>query len=604
MRTFSKNGLIASALWSIGLSINGMAQESIYFENVTVFDGQRKIDATNVLIGRGKIEAIGNDVKSPDRSRKIDGKGRTLLPGMIDSHTHVWMESQLQQAAMFGVTTELDMMSVPENVAMFRKQQVDGKANDRADVYSAGAAVTVKGGHGTQFGFAVPTVEGAADSAQFVNERIREGSDYIKLILEDGRAYGRVIPTIDRDTFSIAVRAAHEKRKLAVAHVSTAANAQLALECDIDGLVHLFADQVVAPEWIDMAKAKKLFVVPTASVLSNTTGANMSKLVIDDEHLKPLLNQECVVNLTRAFPARPGQEQGWETLKENISKLNRAGIPILAGTDAANPGTDHGISMHQEMRLLVQAGLTNEQALAAATSIPAMHFKLADRGQIAPGMRADLILVDGDPTRDVANVARIVGVWKGGFPIDRSARIDSVKAEKVAAMNRPTAGKNKLVSDFEGKSVTAEFGAGWTSSTDALMGGTSTSRLGIVPGGADGSNSCMEVLGNIRAQQPAFAGAMFTPGAAEMQSADLSAYRKVSFWAKGIGDDIQVMLFTKKRGFQPSIQFIKAGKEWKRFEFKLSDFDGSDGTDVLGFWFGKATAGDFRFWLDHVQLEL
>ena len=67
---------------------------------------------------------------------------------MIDSHTHIWMESQLKQAAVFGVTTELDMMSIPENVAVFRKQQSDGKANDRADVFSAGAAVTVVGGHG------------------------------------------------------------------------------------------------------------------------------------------------------------------------------------------------------------------------------------------------------------------------------------------------------------------------------------------------------------------------------------------------------------------------------------------------------------------------
>ena len=157
------------------------------------------------------------------------------------------MESQLKQAAVFGVTTELDMMSIPENVAMFRKQQAEGQANDRADVFSAGAAVTVAGGHGTQFGFAVPTVDGAANAAQFVNERLREGSDYIKLILEDGAAYGRAIPTIDRETFSIAVRTAHEKGKLAVAHVSTAANATLALENDIDGLVHLFEEQTVSP---------------------------------------------------------------------------------------------------------------------------------------------------------------------------------------------------------------------------------------------------------------------------------------------------------------------------------------------------------------------
>ena len=588
----------------VSLTGNAIGQDALFFENVAVFDGQRKIDPTNVLVEGGKIKAIGKDVRSSELARKIDGNGKTLLPGMIDSHTHVWMESQLKQAAIFGVTTELDMMSVPENVAMFRKQQADGKANDRADVYSAGAAVTVAGGHGTQFGFAVPTVDCGANAAQFVNERIREGSDYIKLILEDGSTYGRNLPTIDRETFSIAVRTAHEKRRLAVAHVSTAANARLAVENDIDGLVHLFCDQVATTEWIEMAKSKNLFVVPTASVISNSTGANLTKLVIDDEYLKPLIGQECIANLTRSFPARVGQVVGWETLNENIGKLNRAGIPILAGTDAANPGTDHGVSMHQEIRMLVTAGLTPEQALAAATSVPAKQFHLSDRGQIAPGLRADLILVEGDPTKDVANVARIVGVWKGGYPINRAAHIESVKAEQVAMKNRPTAGKNKLVSDFDGEKISAEFGAGWASSTDTIMGGTSTSRLDIVPSGAEGSKSCMEVSGQIRSKQPAFGGAMYSPGAAEMQAANLSAYRKISFWIKGTGDDIQVMLFTQKRGFQPSIQFLKADNKWKRFEFKLADFDGSDGTDVLGLWFGKSQAGEFKFWIDQVQLEL
>ena len=604
MRNYSGYWLLVGTLGSLGSCVTSIAQESILFESVAVFDGERKIDATNVLIEGGKIKAVGKEVKALASSKKISGTGKTLIPGMIDAHTHVWMESQLQQAAMFGVTTELDMMSVPENVAMFRKQQADGKANDRADVFSAGAAVTVKGGHGTQFGFAVPTVDGASDAAQFVNERVREGSDYIKLILEDGSAYGRTIPTIDRETFSIAVRTAHEKRKLAVAHVSTAANARVAVESDVDGLVHLFADQNVSPEWLAMAKTKKLFVVPTASVLSSTAGANLSKLVIDDPFLKPLLNRETIANLTRAFPVRAGQEKDWEVLKENIGKLRQAGIPVLAGTDAANPGTDHGVSMHQEIRLLVSAGLSNQEALAAATSIPAKHFQLADRGQIAPGLRADIVLVDGDPTKDVGNLARIVGVWKGGFPIDRNARIESVKAENAAAMSRPIADKSKRISNFEGEKVSADFGADWASSTDAIMGGSSTSRLTAVSEGANGSKSSMEVSGKIRPEQPAFAGAIFTPGAAEMQPSDLSAYRKLSFWAKGNDDDLQVMMFTQKRGFQPSIQFLKAGKEWKRFEFKISDFDGSDGTDVLGLWFGKSAKGEFKFWIDEVQLEL
>ena len=593
----------AVCLFTCIQSSSSYAQESILFEDVSVFDGQRKIAPTNVLIQDGKIKALGKTVKGPDDAKRISGTGKTLMPGMIDSHTHVWMESQLQQAAVFGVTTELDMMSVPENIAVFRKQQADGKANDRADVYSAGAAVTVKGGHGTQFGFAVPTVENASEAAQFVHERIREGSDYIKIILEDGSAYGRTIPTIDQETLSISIRTAHEKRKLAVAHVSTATKAQLALESGINGLVHMFSDQSVSPEWIALAREKGLFVVPTATVIANTSGANMSKLVLDDDSLKQWLNPESIANLTRTFPAREGQNKGWTLLKENIRKLNQAGIPILAGTDAANPGTDHGVSMHQEIRMLVSAGLTNEQALAAATSIPAQHFRLADRGQIAPGMRADLVLVDGDPTKDIANVARIEGVWKGGFSIDRKASVDSETSKRDATMSRPVADQAKRISGFDGKEVSSEFGAGWNSSTDAIMGGSSTSLLTIVLEGANGSKSCMEVSGKIRAQQPAFAGAMFSPGEAEMQPSDLSAYRTLSFWAKGNDDDLQVMLFTKKQGFQPSIQVLKAPREWKRFEFKISDFDGADGTDVLGLWFGKSVKGEFKFWIDEVQLN-
>ena len=96
-------------------------------------------------------------------------------------------------------------------------------------------------------------------------------------------------------------------------------------------------------------------------------------------------------------------------------------MPILAGTDAPNPGTAHGASLHRELELLVHAGLAPTEALAAATSVPASAFHLADRGRVARGLRADLVLVNGDPTRDITATRDIVGVWKGGAPVDRAA---------------------------------------------------------------------------------------------------------------------------------------------------------------------------------------
>jgi hypothetical protein len=107
--------------------------------------------------------------------------------------------------------------------------------------------------------------------------------------------------------------------------------------------------------------------------------------------------------------------------RENVAALHAAGVPILAGTDAPNPGLVHGASLHRELEHLVEAGLSPQDALAAATSVPARVLGLTDRGVIDVGARADLILVSGDPTSDIAASASIVDVWLGGRRVDEDA---------------------------------------------------------------------------------------------------------------------------------------------------------------------------------------
>jgi imidazolonepropionase-like amidohydrolase len=103
---------------------------------------------------------------------------------------------------------------------------------------------------------------------------------------------------------------------------------------------------------------------------------------------------------------------------------------VLAGTDANYPGpgnahpllrafTGHGIALHHELALLTRAGLTPAEALAAATSVPAAIFGLTDRGRIAPGLRADLLLVDGDPSADITATRDIAAIWRGGTRLPR-----------------------------------------------------------------------------------------------------------------------------------------------------------------------------------------
>ena len=99
----------------------------------------------------------------------------------------------------------------------------------------------------------------------------------------------------------------------------------------------------------------------------------------------------------------------------SVRLFHEAGGVVLAGTDVTNPGTAHGISMHRELELLVRAGLTPSEALAAGTSQPADRFGLGDRGRVAPGQRADLLLVRGDPTTDILTTREIVAVVRGRY---------------------------------------------------------------------------------------------------------------------------------------------------------------------------------------------
>jgi imidazolonepropionase-like amidohydrolase len=102
-----------------------------------------------------------------------------------------------------------------------------------------------------------------------------------------------------------------------------------------------------------------------------------------------------------------------------VIALHRAGVPILAGTDAPAPTLAHGLSIHRELELLVHAGLTPMSALGAATSEPARAFGFLDRGRIAEGLRADLLLVNGDPSVDIKSTRDIVGIWKLGVAYER-----------------------------------------------------------------------------------------------------------------------------------------------------------------------------------------
>lgn len=587
------------------------AADATVFRDVAVFDGQKRLAPTTVVVRDGVIDAIGPDAKAPDGAEIVDGKGKTLLPGLIDCHTHTYQPVFLEQALVFGVTTTLDMFTAPPFAERMRRRQSEpGKDLNRADLFSAGTLVTAPGGHGTQYGMAIPTITSPDEAQEFVDARIAEGSDYIKIVYDDFTELGREIPTISRETLAAVIRAAHARKKLAVVHVLALDKARDALASGANGLVHIFVDAPADDEVIRLAREAKAFVVPTLTVQESMGGRKERAALGEDADLGPHVGPADVQQLKQGFPKGPNSKASYDAGRESVRRFHKAGVPILAGTDAPNPGTLHGASMHRELELLVEASLTPAEALAAATSLPAEKFALADRGRIAPRLRADLVLVEGDPTQDIKATRKIVGVWKRGQRLDREEHRKAIQAqqqEASAAASAPAAAASETgrVSDFEGKTLKTAFGAGWAESTDAMMGGQSTTTFKWAPDGARGSGGCMRIAGNIEDRpQPRWAGAMFFPGSAPMAPADLSQRKELSFWARGDGKTYTVMLFFKDRGRNPSMRSFVAGEAWKAQRFKLADFDGCDGRAVMGLFLGGGEdAGAFEFFVDDVQFE-
>lgn len=392
-------------------------------KNVRVFDGERVLTRATVMVEGGKIVSVKKRTKIPGDAEVIDGEGMTLLPGFIDAHTHELTRRQLlRQALMFGVTTNLEMFSPhPKFAAEMRREQAEGRAGDRADLFSAGIVVTAPGGHGTQFRDKIPTITDSAEAQSFVDARIAEGSDYIKIIYEAGSvrfSYN----SITEETLRAVIAAAHRRGKLAVVHVSEQERARQAIEAGADGLVHIYSNGKPDERTARLAKSRGVFVVPTLTVIQSLLGVPSGAALAADARFMPYLLPDQLVNLgkTREI-TKFGPNESYEVARETTRLLHKEGATILAGSDCPNTGTTQGASLHREMELLVEAGLTPIEALRAATAATAEAFRLKDRGRIKPGLRADLLLVRGDPTRDILHTREIVGVWKAGVAVDREA---------------------------------------------------------------------------------------------------------------------------------------------------------------------------------------
>jgi imidazolonepropionase-like amidohydrolase len=339
--------------------------------NVRVFDGERLTEPRTVVVDG---PTIGDNV---DGAEEFDGAGATLLPGLIDSHLHLHGAETLDTLARWGVTTALDMAFFPPELVKSLRGRPGG-----ADFRTPGLAAY--GPAGPHVKILHLPAEGIVltpdDARRLVEARVAEGVDYIKGIAE---APGDGGPSAE--TLNALVAAAHDHGLKAVMHAASVGAYTIAVATGADYITHIPGDGVIRPEDVAAMRANGQIDIPTISIFESRIGPR-------------------------------------EHLFASVAALREAGVEILAGTDAFTaPGmpttVKHGESLHHEFELLARAGLTPAEILRSATELPARAFGLTDRGRVEPGLRADLVLVDGDPTADITVTKNIKAVWCAGSPV-------------------------------------------------------------------------------------------------------------------------------------------------------------------------------------------
>ena len=579
----------------------GDVMRPLVFKDIGVFDGQKIIPRSTVVIEGAKIVAVGKNVAIPSGAETIAGGGLTLLPGLIDSHVHAFAPGELRRSLMFGVTTVMDMMTTVGFMRSIKTRQSASGTPDMADLYSAGMAATAPGGHGTEYGGDIPTLTKPDEAPGFVANRKAEGSDFLKIM--SGKAKHLLGPDI------IAALAAEARKQglLSVVHINSRQYAQEAVIAGVNGLAHCFADVPPESELISLMKGKRVFVIPTLSVMTDLADAKKADL-IRDRRIVPYLSPDLLNALAMKTPPSNIPEFFYRVAEETAKRFYDAGIRILAGSDSGNRGTTHGPSLHGELELLVTAGFKPTDALAAATSVPAEVFGLKDRGRIAPGLRADLLLVRGNPVEDITATRDIVGVWKLGKRLDRETyrtRMEELQKSwrETGRLPPPVGSESGVISDFDSGDYFANFGFTWFETTDMMQGGKSRAAIELAPEGAENTAGSLAITGvlNPGSLFP-WAGAAFYPGPTIWTCANLSSWNAVSFWAKGRSGKAAI-IFVLQGQKMPAFQFFQVGEEWKKYEFPFSSLGKTDGSNVTTMVIGAAQdTGPFKLQIDQVRL--
>jgi len=436
----------------------------------TGLDQNTVIDKGFVFLADGQIKKIGvgsaqkflSTIKNVENIVKINGIGKTLLPGLIDFHTHMsggmlipWKMGLLPtvdfnfHAALYsGITTVVDMSGLPTSAMQAMAKKVGARSYNGPTLLHSGMGFTGKGAH------PVPYLDFVKDNLSFflhpfipdvaveienekdfhkLDKHLKHNPDFTKIYL-DRLPEGS--PLMTNDLVNKVVIRSHKKNVPVVFHIGSNENLKTVIEANGDGTVHFVYKEKLDPALARQLAKKNIFVVPTVVVWHNyylfatkESYNHYSKLEFDTiyPNRKEALANPRKEDVKGDKVWRQHEKNFNQYVKyfyNNVKVLKEAGVTILAGSDSPNLGIAIGGSLHTELQHLVKAGLSPVEALKAATSaavkvLSRLKKKKINFGTIEKNKIANLLLVNGDPTKNIKDTENISEVFKQGRRIKR-----------------------------------------------------------------------------------------------------------------------------------------------------------------------------------------
>lgn len=408
--------------------VGGATQKPDYiaFAGATIIDGSggEPIADGVLLIRDGRVVSVGDReaVKLPEGTEVRDVAGRTIIPGLINTHGHVGdvkglegghysrenIVDNLEIYARYGITTVVSLGGDRQEAVPLRLAN-DTTGGRRARLYIAGEVVN----------------GGTPDAAlRVVDSNHRMGVDFMKIRVDDNLGSSKKMPEA---IYKAIIARSHELGYQVAVHLYYLEDAKKLLEAGGDLLVHSVRDKPVDNELVGIMQDRKTCYCPTltrelSTYVYEDTAAFFSDPFFLREYgrqtIQPLLDPERQHEIGNSLSAQTYKKQLPVALA-NLKTLHDSGIPIIMGTDSGMPARFMGYFEHLEMEMMAEAGLAPMDILLSATGNAQTCMKLTDVGLLKAGYWADFVILTENPLDDIRNTRSIEAVWIGGRPIQR-----------------------------------------------------------------------------------------------------------------------------------------------------------------------------------------